>query len=622
MTYGVYAYGTEDYGSTPVATLPNFPFRSVEWEFTAGTWTDVADDVVSLSCRHGRNREAGSFETGHATFTVRNDARKYDPDNTAGPFYGRLRPNRRVRFRATYGGVTYPVFQGYVDRIVQNYGGPNDATATVDVSDLFKILNRVALPTSAYAAEVLTDQPAHWWRLGEAAGSTTAIDRGSSAIDGTIGAGVTPGVAGLISRESGTATQFALNGYGIAAPAAYTYSSGITVEFVIRPDSLPPANTYMAVANAGPTQKLGVELRTTGHLQTYVDGVASVGTGGPNALVAGQTYHIAIVFSSSGGTLYRNGVNVNTDVAVPTATTADLYIGGQPGTTAATTLQEFAIYGTALTADRVAAHAAQVATPWNGDLPGPRIARVLDQAKVPAADRSLDTGTTTLQSTYLAGNALDYAQKVEETDRGAFFVARDGKATYVSRASLFVAPYLTSRATLVDDDAGAGLPYRKTSQDTDEAIIVTRAQVSRDGSVLVVYGDAAAQAEFQVIDESHTGLLHNSDAYSLAYAQWVVNTHKAPGTRVGAVELTLARDPTNMYPALLALEIGDRVTYKHKPQNVGTTFSQDMRVEAIAHDTGPKYWTTRLQLTPFDLAGGVPIGVWDTSLWDQAVWGL
>ena len=189
-----------------MATLPT---RLVEIEFVAGSdmWTDVSADVDNLSTRRGRNRELGAFETGTLNVVLRNETRKYDPENAAGPYYGNLRPNRRIRIRATYNAVTYPVFQGYVDQITQEYQGPNGAQTTISASDLFKILNRVELLSSVYAAEVNADAPIHWWRLGEPGGATLAVDSIGTAHLTYYGP-PTLGVSSLPVREDDTAVQF------------------------------------------------------------------------------------------------------------------------------------------------------------------------------------------------------------------------------------------------------------------------------------------------------------------------------------------------------------------------------------------------------------------------------
>lgn len=619
------------------------PTRLVEVEFDAGVWTDVSADVVAISTRRGRNKESGAFEAGTMRVTLRNDGRKYDPDNAAGPYYGKLRPNRRIRFRATYNAITYPVYQGYIDRITQQWSGPNDATASIEATDLFKLLSRSELAVSAYAAEVAADSPLAFYRLDEPNDQDVAFDSSGNNRDAAYLGGPIRQSAGLIVRDPGHSTQF-VNGDDNRVEYAGNLITAFpfTIEAVI---SVPASNTAFRIIYDNEQNSLPLN---NAHYFAVDDNAA--GRPGTLTWVAssplrqvyttarvddGSPHHVAIVATSGTDTrLYVDGVeSTNVAFAGTAAFTAGTYrtgIGNTPAFSSTINslalsgyLQGLAVYGTALSAARIAAHSAATKTPWNGELPGTRLGRVLDAAAVPSADRTLDAGTTTLQATSLGTDPLSYAQKVEETEAGRLFVTRDGKVRFIGRQAGDTGTYLTSLATLVDDDSGAGLPYLTASADLDEALIVTRATVSRDGSVAITYFDAAAKAEFGWIDQTHEGLLHDSDTYSRAYAEWIVNTHKTPASRVGTVTLELAKDPVNLYPGILVLELADRLTWKRKPQNTGAVISQAMRLEAIAHETGGHYWRTSLLLTPFNLgASGYGTGVWDTSLWDQAVWGL
>lgn len=619
------------------------PTRILEIEFDAGVWTNVTADLVSLSTRRGRNKESGAFETGTMVFTLRNDTRKYDPDYAAGTYYGKLRPNRRVRLRATYSAVTYDVFLGYLDRITQQYGGPNDATAEFQVSDLFKLLNRAELPISAYAAEVADTTPTHWWPMDDPAGATSAID----AITGgyrltTVGA-PSFGAASLPVRDPGGAISFpsANDGiFGVFSGGTFPITTAGTIEYWYRKDTIgskdPVVGLY--VFSAAP---YGVDpvSTTSGIIRFFITNAAGtlfdVQTTGVNMNDA-VAHHIALTWSAGTNIkIYVDGVDRTSAAVAFSGTMANstdpwafaVNAMDYPpivsvGNGSIATYDEIAIYNTALSAATVAAHNTAGRTPWNGDTPGARLARIFDAVGNPGT-YSIDTGEPTLQATSLGGSALAYAQKVEETSLGFLFVAADGTVTFIGRRTAQTGAYLTSQATLVDDDSGAGVPYRSVSADVDEARIVSRATVSREGSVSVTYADSAAIGEFQIVDETHDGLLHDSDDYSLYYAQWIVNTHKTPSSRVGTVALELTKDPATMYPAILALELAESVTYKRKPQNVGAVVTLTMRVEAISHDTGAHYWRTSLLLSPFNLAaGGLPVGVWDTSLWDQAVWSI
>ena len=610
------------------------PTRTLEIEFDAGVWTSVSADTVQISSKRGRNRESGAFETGRLIFTLRNDTRKYDPDNTAGPYYGKLRPNRRVRLRATYSAVTYDVFLGYIDRIAQVGGGPNDATAVFEASDFFKFLARAELPDSVYLAELADVTPVALWPLNEPSGSATVTDvvggvvltlEGSAALGGAGIAVRDPGsaltVSGSVSGANAYGT-FLLTGRPMTIELLYQHTAGapggllaghatstLNAAAYVSLDEPAGNVTFTIFTNAAP-----VVAATTG---------VDVGDGAP--------HHIVAIWKAGGAIeIWVDGVNrtsgtPSTTGTFPTTTGNVLIGGGTMGGLMANggqgRYQYVAFYNSEMAPATITTHNSAARTPWTGDDPGTRLTRIFELVATPGS-YVLGAGEPTLQSTSLGGDVLSYAQKVEETALGALFVARNGDVTFVGRNSLVTGAYLTSKATLVDDDSGAGIPYRQADADVDESIIVTRATVSRDGSIAVTYFDTAAKTEFGWLDETHDGLLHASDSYSASYAQWIVNTHKVPSTRVDTVALELTANPTTMYPAILALELGDQVTWKRKPQNVGSVVTIPMRVEAISHETGPHYWRTGLQLSPFNLAAGLPVGVWDVGLWDQSVWGI
>jgi hypothetical protein len=79
---------------------------------------------------------------------------------------------------------------------------------------------------------------------------------------------------------------------------------------------------------------------------------------------------------------------------------------------------------------------------------GARIEAILDRSEIdwPAGKRDLDTGAATLQADAIGGtaadpkpvNALQYLQKVDESEQGALFIARDGLLTFRSRSALQV----------------------------------------------------------------------------------------------------------------------------------------------------------------------------------------
>lgn len=112
---------------------------------------DIASFVRSISTTRGRRRALDRFATGTATIVLDNRDRRFDPTNTAGPYYNStvaksgIVPSIPVVIRATWEGTTYTVFRGFVDSWSFAYGdgGVGDATATIVCSDAFKALSNV-----------------------------------------------------------------------------------------------------------------------------------------------------------------------------------------------------------------------------------------------------------------------------------------------------------------------------------------------------------------------------------------------------------------------------------------------------------------------------------------------
>lgn len=112
----------------------NWPAITVEVSFDSlllrktvaeqgANWTDITTYVLRWGYSRGRQRQLGRAEVGTAEITLDNSDGRFDPENNASPYYNGhasedaglgMTPRRHVRIRATYGGVTYGLFYGYV----------------------------------------------------------------------------------------------------------------------------------------------------------------------------------------------------------------------------------------------------------------------------------------------------------------------------------------------------------------------------------------------------------------------------------------------------------------------------------------------------------------------------
>jgi hypothetical protein len=78
---------------------------------------------------------------GTCTITLDNSDGAFDPDNTTGPYYGYIRPNRRVRITVTISGTTYYLWSGYADKWTRTWpGGGAHSVTVLEATDRFKLL--------------------------------------------------------------------------------------------------------------------------------------------------------------------------------------------------------------------------------------------------------------------------------------------------------------------------------------------------------------------------------------------------------------------------------------------------------------------------------------------------
>jgi hypothetical protein len=77
-------------------------------------WVDVSAYVEGFSIARGRQSEDDAAQAGTYSCVLRNDDRRFDPSHAGGPYFGDLKRMRRLRQRATAGGVTHDLYHGYI----------------------------------------------------------------------------------------------------------------------------------------------------------------------------------------------------------------------------------------------------------------------------------------------------------------------------------------------------------------------------------------------------------------------------------------------------------------------------------------------------------------------------
>jgi hypothetical protein len=121
---------------------------------SAAVIVDVSDQVLSVQTKRGRNALSDQFQTGNLTLRIVDQNGDFNPQNPASPYYTYLSPMRKVQITATYSGIVYPIFQGFITSYVTTY--PKDAEdvayTTIQAVDAFRLANNAQISTVTGAA--------------------------------------------------------------------------------------------------------------------------------------------------------------------------------------------------------------------------------------------------------------------------------------------------------------------------------------------------------------------------------------------------------------------------------------------------------------------------------------
>ena len=114
---------------------------------------DVSNVVDGITTTRGRNAQADVFQTGTLTLRIVDQNGDFNPQNPAGPYYGLLTPLRKVQITASYAGVEYPLFSGFITGYTTTT--PKMATdvvyTTITAVDAFRLFQNSQISTVTLA---------------------------------------------------------------------------------------------------------------------------------------------------------------------------------------------------------------------------------------------------------------------------------------------------------------------------------------------------------------------------------------------------------------------------------------------------------------------------------------
>jgi len=121
---------------------------------SAAVIVDVSNQVNLVQTRRGRNPLSDEFQTGNLTLRIVDQNGDFNPENPSSPYFELLTPMKKVQISATYSGVTYPIFSGFITSYVNTQ--PKDATevayTTITAVDAQRLAQNAQISTVTSAA--------------------------------------------------------------------------------------------------------------------------------------------------------------------------------------------------------------------------------------------------------------------------------------------------------------------------------------------------------------------------------------------------------------------------------------------------------------------------------------
>lgn len=116
---------------------------------SAAVIVDVSDQVNNVEIIRGRNAQADQFQTGTLSLRIVDQNGDFNPQNPASPYYELLDPMRKVAISATYAGVTYPMFSGFITSYTTTTPlNANDVVyTTISAVDAFRLAQNAQIST-------------------------------------------------------------------------------------------------------------------------------------------------------------------------------------------------------------------------------------------------------------------------------------------------------------------------------------------------------------------------------------------------------------------------------------------------------------------------------------------
>ena len=605
--------------------VTNMPVVGVFVSFVDGPyvvepqWVEITQYVREINIKRGRENDLQQFPAGSANLTLDNRTRLFDPFNTAGTYYGNLKPRRQIKIVGQYAGVTYPIFRGYIAGFPVTYvSAGKDSTVNIDCFDLMGLLAAETLQGNQLLKYMLSLSPTYLMPLDQKV-VTSETTNASGVVTQRIST-----YNNLGSAKLGGVTR---NMFSDERPNLY----GVISQ---QPSMIPAVDTQCVYREGSEIGTLGEDLSGSvasrncsvvfwfsnerSVAKTFLIGGTnsrsfSITIDSSNRILAGfgsascvtttvisdnEPRMIAVTNEDNGTvSIYIDGINVSGTQTISTGNDFTFPLNyfrmafNSPGW--AEKYQYVAFYEKKLSASEISkmynlargSSIETIATRLSNYMSATSISSNLYSIS-PNLDVVVNEIETTNQS------LLPVLDKTIKSEDGNRFVDASGILKFVDQQVWASNDSAIPQMTFTDTGTGVYYDYAslQLGYDADQV----RNDIKIAGSFELV-GTASANDSINSVgiasDTYDTAIAYKSDADSLA--NYLVTVYKNPKLRVEPFIVKGQRNPTYDWQRILSLELFDRFTIQRTP-SVGSAVSQDMLLQSIEHRITTSTWETTI----------------------------
>jgi len=583
------------------------------WNAPSPSWTDItADWRGPIRVSRGRSDELSTVRPSTMTVTLSNLSRDYDPENTAGPYYGDLVPMVPIRLRATQDGNTYDLFRGLILDWPNVTRNKKNQQVTLTCYDALTVLQLIKLrPVWVRLVEDLA--PRAWWRLNETNG-TQAADSSGNDYHGTYsGATLDSTESPYLASAQPTPRFDGVNDYVDVPDAAGLAGTGprsLGVWFKCS-SGVKGSGTWTIYSQddttgsgAGNGQML-VDISNAFSPPYAVSVRVAEGSTSLRAFsdvaVNDSEWHLLFYTWQSGspGRLYLDGTQrgTHTDATVDLAS-RPTWIGRRNPAAPATQdyfdgwISDVVSFDAVLDAATIAELYAAGPSPWAGQDTGSRVDEILDAAGWPTGLRDIDAGETTLVAWRTPfQTALSALHDTVASEGGWLEIDGAGVLVFHNRDA-------RTGVSVADTFGGAGHRYFDLAWTRDDINLRTVAVVADSDGNRHTAVDTTAVGQFgeRTVERS---TLTNTPSELVDYANWLLSAYATSLTRFPYLRLRYGKSATDAeWAALLSRELGDLIAVEHQPVGGGDPIEATGFVEEITLTVNPgRLWDMSMQLS-------------------------